>query len=175
MLLIDSVLPPSSVMPWIRSQLASLDPTVPVEMTTLTRTVGSLAARPLFETALLGFFAVIGLVVAIIGLYGVIAYLAAQRTREIGVRMALGAGRLDILRLVLREGLRLTAMGAAVGLAAALAGSRVLKSLLYHVGPHDPVSFILVTLLLALVALTATLVPARAAMKTDPMTALRVE
>jgi putative ABC transport system permease protein len=175
MLVIDSVFPADTVMPWIRSQIASLDPTVPVKTMTLKRTIRSLAARSLFETMLLGFFAVIGLVVAIIGLYGVIAFLAAQRTQEIGVRMALGAGRLDILRLVLREGLRLTVFGAAVGLATAFALSRVLRSLLYRVGPHDPVSFILVTLLLAFVALAATLIPARAAMNTDPMTALRVE
>ena len=175
MLVIDSLLPPDSVMPWIRSQIASLDPTVPIKTIPLKRTIRSLAARPLFETALLGFFAFIGLVVAIIGLYGVIAYLAAQRTQEIGVRMALGADRLDILRLVLREGLRLTAFGAAVGLAAAFALSHLLASLLYKIGPHDPVSFIAVTVLLALVALAATLIPARAAMQTDPMAALRME
>jgi putative ABC transport system permease protein len=175
MLIIDSALPPDTVMPWVRSQITSLDRTVPVETRTLDRTIRSLGARPRFETALLGFFAFTGLVVAIIGLYGVIAFLATQRTQEIGVRMALGASRLDIFQLVLREGLRLSAVGAAAGLAAALALSRMLKSLLYHVGPHDPVSFLLVTMLLALVALAATFIPARAAMKTDPMNALRVE
>ncbi len=175
MLLIDSVLPPDTVMPWVRSAIASLDPTVPVEMETLNRTVSSLVGRPRFETALLGFFAFIGLAMAVIGLYCVIAFLATQRTQEIGIRMALGASRLDILRLILREGVRLVAFGGAVGLAAAFALSRVLKSLLYGVGPHDPVSFFAVTLLLASVALAATLIPARSAMKTDPMTALRVE
>jgi hypothetical protein len=124
MMVIDSVLPPDTVMPWVRSQIASLDPTVPVEMKTLNRTIGSLASRPRFETALLGFFAFIGLVMAVIGLYGVIAFLATQRTQEIGVRMALGASRLDILRLILREGARLVAFGGAVGLAVAFTLSR---------------------------------------------------
>ena len=175
MMVIDSVLPPDTVMPWVRSQIASLDPTVPVEMKTLNRTIGSLASRPRFETALLGFFAFIGLVMAVIGLYGVIAFLATQRTQEIGIRMALGASRLDILRLILREGVRLVAFGGAVGLASAFALSRLLKSLLYGVGPHDPLSFVAVTLLLALVALAATLIPARAAMKVEPVEALRYE
>ncbi len=175
MMVIDSVLPPDTVMPWVRSQIASLDPTVPVEMKTLNRTIASLASRPRFETALLGFFAFTGLAMAVIGLYGVITFLATQRTQEIGVRMALGASRLDILRLILLEGLRLVALGGAAGLVAALLLSRVLKSLLFGIGPHDPVSFIVVTLLLALVAVAATLIPARSAMKTDPMTALRWE
>ena len=174
-MVIDSVLPPDTVMPWVRSQIASLDPTAPVEMKTLNRTIGNLASRPRFETALLGFFAFIGLVMAVIGLYGVIAFLATQRTQEIGIRMALGASRLDILRLILREGVRLVAFGGAAGLAAAFALSRLLKSLLYGVDPHDPLSFVAVTLLLALVALAATLIPARAAMKVEPVEALRYE
>ncbi len=173
--IIDSFLSPRAVAPWVRSQIAQLDPTVPVEIETLKQQVNSLADRPRFETALLGFFAFTGLVVAIIGLYGVIAFMAVQRTQEIGVRMALGASRLDIMRLILREGLRLVALGGAIGLVCALALSRVLKSLLFGVGPHDPASFAAVTLLLALVALAATLIPARSAMKTDPMAALRCE
>lgn len=112
---------------------------------------------------------------AVIGLYGVIALLATQRTHEIGIRMALGASRLDILRLILREGVRLIAFGGAVGLAAAFALSHLLKSLLYGVGPHDPVSFLGVALLLIFVGLLATLVPARSAMKVDPVIALRHE
>ena len=174
-IVIDAVLPPDTVIPWIRSQIASLDPTVPVEMKTLNQTIGSLASRPRFETALLGFFAFIGLVMAVIGLYGVIAFLATQRTQEIGIRMALGATRLHILRLMLREGVRLIAFGGATGLAAAFLLSRVLRSLLYGVGPHDPLSFAAVALLLALVGLTATFIPARSAMKVEPVEALRYE
>jgi predicted permease len=175
LLIVDSVLSPKAAIPWVRSQIAQLDPTVPTKFETLNEQVSKLADRPRFETALLGFFAFTGLVMAVIGLYGVIAFMAAQRTQEIGVRMALGASRFDILRLILREGVRLIALGTAVGIVAALVMSQLLRSLLYQVGPRDPASFIMVTLLLALVALAATLVPARSAMKTDPMQALRCE
>ena len=174
-MIIDAVLPPKAVAPWVRSQIAQLDPTVPVETEPLTRTVSKLADRPRFQTALLSFFAFSGLAMAVIGLYGVIAYMTVQRTQEIGVRMALGAGRLDILRLILGEGVRLIAMGSFLGLLSALALSSVMKSLLYSVSPHDPLSFVVVSLLMAFVGLAATLIPARAAMKTDPMEALRTE
>jgi putative ABC transport system permease protein len=174
-LILKTTLAPKAIAPWVRSAIAQFDPTVPVDIETLNEHVNQLADRPRFETALLSFFAFAGLAMAVIGLYGVIAFMTIQRTQEIGVRMALGAARLDILRLILGEGMRLVAVGGAVGLIAALAVSRVLKSLLFAVGPHDPVSFIAVTLLLALVALAATLIPARFAMKTDPMAALRCE
>jgi ABC-type antimicrobial peptide transport system permease subunit len=137
--------------------------------------VSTLADRPRFATALLGFFAFTGLLMAVIGLYGVIAFIATQRTQEIGVRMALGAGRFDILRLITWEGVRLIALGGIVGLGTALGMSRLLKSLLFSIGPHDPISFIGVALLLTLVALAATLIPARAAMKVEPVVALRYE
>ena len=174
-ILIETALPVSVVAPWVRSQIAQIDPTAPVEIETLTQTVNRLADRPRFETALLGFFALCGLLMAVIGLYGVIAFVAAQRTQEIGVRMALGATRMDILRLIAGEGVRLIVLGGAIGLGAALSAAHLLKSLLFHVGTHDPGSFIAVTLLLVVVALAATLIPARAAMETDPMQALRTE
>ena len=110
-----------------------------------------------------------------IGLYGVIAYLVAQRTQEIGVRMALGADKGDILRLVMGRSLRLIVSGIAVGLVAALAVTRVLSSLLYSIGPHDPFTFGLVTLLLVLVAVVAALVPARSATSVNPIVALRCD
>jgi predicted permease len=166
---------PQALAGWIRAQIAAIDPTVPVDVETLDERVGKLADRPRFETTLLGFFAFTGLMMAVIGLYGVIAYMAVQRRQEIGVRMALGAGRSDILRMILGEGMRLVLLGAVSGLVAALALSRVLKSLLFSVGPYDPTSYVSVALLLGLVALAAALIPARAAMKTDPMAALRVE
>jgi ABC-type lipoprotein release transport system permease subunit len=103
------------------------------------------------------------------------AYRAVQRSQEIGIRMALGAQRPDILRLILWEGMRLVLVGTAAGLAAALALSRVLKSLLFSVGPHDPLSFFVVTVALAIVALLATLLPARRAASVDPTEALRAE
>jgi putative ABC transport system permease protein len=112
---------------------------------------------------------------AVVGLYGVISFLVAQRTQEIGVRMALGADRGDVLRMVMAQSLRLVVCGVVVGLAAALALSRVLASLLFGVGPRDPVTFALVALLLLMIALLATLTPARSASRVDPMVALRCD
>ncbi len=121
------------------------------------------------------FFAFTGLVMAVIGLYGLTAYLAQRRTQEIGLRMALGAARGDILRLVAWEGLRLIAFGGALGLAAAIATSQLLSSLLFSIGPYDPTTYAAVALLLVLVALAAILIPARAATRVDPAIALRCE
>ena len=112
---------------------------------------------------------------AVIGLYGVIAFVAAQRTQEIGVRMALGATRLDILRLIAAEGVRLIVLGGVLGLCAALSTAQLIRSLLYNVGPHEPATYMASVLLLVLVALAATLIPARAAMKVEPVVALRYE
>lgn len=173
--IVDSILPAQTVALSLRSRIAQLDPIVPIKIEPLDEYVSRLADRPRFETALLGFFALAGVTLAAIGLYGVVAFMTAQRTTEIGVRMAIGATRIDILRLVLREGLRLTALGGAVGLIAALALTRVLRSLLFQVGPHDPLSFVAVTLLLILIALAATLVPARTAIGVEPAIALRGE
>lgn len=174
-LIVKTTLAPKAVEAWVRSGIAQIDPTVPVEMETLSERVNELSDRPRFETALLGFFAFTGLTLAVIGLYGVIAFMAVQRTQEIGVRMALGASRADILRLIAGEGARLIVLGGVLGLGAAIGATQLLKSLLFQVGPHDPVSFVAVAVLLGLVAILATLVPARAAMKSDPMAALRCE
>jgi len=148
---------------------------VPVKIEALDRTVSTMADRPRFETALLGFFAFTGLVLAVIGLYGVIAFIAVQRTQEIGVRLALGARRIDILRLIALEGVRLILVGAATGLASALALTQLLRTMLFDIGARDPLTFAAVAMLLVLVALAATLIPARAAMKVEPMVALRYE
>jgi ABC-type lipoprotein release transport system permease subunit len=172
---VKTALRPESLAPWIRAQIAQIDPTVPVDIDALAEHVSKLADRPRFETALLGFFAFCGLLMAVIGLYGVIAFVVAQRTQEIGVRMALGATRLDILRLIAVEGVKLIVLGGAMGLGAALAAAQLLKSLLYNVGPNDPVIYLAVALLLAVVALVATLIPARAAMRVEPVVALRYE
>ncbi|WP_263357111.1 ABC transporter permease [Acidicapsa ligni] len=171
----DTVLAPATVSPWVRSQIAHLEPMAPIEIETLNERVSKLADRPRFETALLGFFALTGLSMAVIGLYGVTSFLATQRTQEIGVRMALGANRADILRLIVHEGARLLLLGAAIGVSASLALTQLLKSLLFDIGPRDPATLGAVTLLLAVVALAATLIPARSAMQTDPMEALRCE
>lgn len=169
---VRSVLPPEEMSGWIRSQVAALDPTLPVDIATLRQRVAKLADQPRFQTTLVSFFASAGLVLAMIGLYGVIAYLVAQRTHEIGVRMALGADKGNVLRLVMGRSLRLIVSGIAFGLAAALAATRVLSSLLYNVGPHDPLTFGLVTLLLVLVAIVAAFIPARSAMSVNPIVAL---
>ena len=173
--LLESTLPVSVVTPWIRSQIAQLDPTAPAEIGVLSQDVHKLADRPRFETSLLGFFALCGLAMAVIGLYGVISFVAVQRTQEIGVRMAMGATRLDILRLIAGEGIRLIVLGGVVGLCAALATAQILMSLLYNVGPLDPWIYAGVALVLAIVAIAATLIPARAAMKVEPVEALRYE
>lgn len=173
--LVDSVLPASTIGPWVQSQIAALDPTIPVELEPLTQTISRLADRPRFETALLGFFAFSGLVLAIIGLYGVIAYMATQRTQEIGVRMALGATKANILGLIAEDGLRLVLAGGALGLVTALVVSRLLKALLFQVSTYDPLTFIAVPALLCLVALVAILIPACAGMRVEPAIALRNE
>jgi putative ABC transport system permease protein len=160
---------------WAQSEVEGLDPTLPVTLGTMEERLATFAARPRFDAALLGMFAASGVMLAAIGIYGVIAFLVSQRTQEIGVRMALGANRRDILRLIFSESLPLVALGSIVGVAAALAVSRVLKNLLFNVAPHDPISYVTVVLLLIIVAFVATLLPARAASKTEPMVALRVD
>jgi len=175
MLVLETALPTSVIAPWVRSQIAQLDSLAPVEIEPLDQTVSKLADRPRFETALLGFFAFCGLLMAVIGLYGVIAFMVAQRTQEIGVRMALGATRWDILRLIASEGIRLIVLGGIAGLAAAVVSAELLKSLLYNVGPHDPATYAAVALLLGGIALLACYIPARRAAAVDAVVALRCE
>jgi ABC-type transport system, involved in lipoprotein release, permease component len=120
-------------------------------------------------------FAITALCLAALGIYGVISYIVSERTHEIGIRLALGAEKKNILQLVLRQGLGLALAGAAVGLAGALIVSQLMTGLLYGVHPADPVVFLIVPLLLFLVAIAATYLPARRAMRVDPMVALRHE
>jgi predicted permease len=134
----------------------------------------SLAMRR-FSMILLGIFAVLALVMSCVGIYGVISYLASQRTHEIGIRMALGAERRDVLRMVLSEGVKMTLVGVAIGLVAAFALTRLMASMLFGITAHDPLSFAGVAGLLILVALAACYIPARRATKVDPMVALRWE
>jgi putative ABC transport system permease protein len=172
---VRSSLPPDQTSRWIRSQVAALDPTLPIDVATLHQRVSKLADQPRFQTLLVGFFAATGLILALIGLYGVISFLVAARTQEIGVRLALGAKKSDILRLVMGQSLRLIAAGTALGLIAALAATRVLSSQLFGIGANDPGTFVIVTLLLIFVALIATLLPARSASRVNPIVALRFE
>ncbi len=174
-LILKTTLPPAATQAWIRSQVAALDLTVPVDIKMLSERVGKLADRPRFEMLLVLFFALTGLLLAVIGLYGVISFFVVQRTHEIGIRMALGALQADILRLVLTNALRLIVPGVLLGLVLALALSRLLSSLLFNVGPHDPLAFAVVTCLLILVALLATLIPATSAIRVNPTVALRCD
>ena len=134
----------------------------------------SLAARR-FAMILLGVFAVLALVLASVGIYGVIAYVVGQRTQEIGIRMALGAQRNDVLRLILWQGTRLALLGICIGIVGALALTRLMTKLLYGVSATDPLTFAGLALILAAVAIAACCLPARKAMRVDPMVALRYE
>jgi ABC-type antimicrobial peptide transport system permease subunit len=124
---------------------------------------------------LLGTFAALALALAMVGVYGVIAYWVSQRTREIGIRMAMGARRADVLRLVLLRGLKIGTIGVALGVAGALALSRLMSTLLYGVSPADPFTFAMVSMMMALIVLVACFVPAQRATRVDPMVALRYE
>jgi ABC-type antimicrobial peptide transport system permease subunit len=124
---------------------------------------------------LLGVFAALALLLACVGIYGVISYMASQRMHEIGIRIALGAQRANVLRLVIGEGTRMALVGVALGTAAALGLTRLMANQLFGVSAHDPLTFIGMALLLAIVAVGACYLPARRAMRTDPMTALRQE
>jgi predicted permease len=160
----------------IKSQIKAADPRLPVSFVrTLDSLVNDSAADQIALAKLSTFFAGLALLLACVGLYGVMSYTVAGRTREIGVRMALGARRVDVVRLVLREGLLLVVIGLVVGIPLALASSRLLHSFLFEMKSTDPVSMGAVVLLLGLVAAFAGLIPARRAAKVDPMVALRYE
>jgi putative ABC transport system permease protein len=160
----------------IRGEILAIDPDQPVDsMRTMEAIVATHWARPQMVSRLLGAFAGIALLLSAIGLYGVIAYSVSQRTQEIGIRMALGAGRAQVLKMVMRQGLRLVLAGVLIGAASSLGLTRLLASMLYGVAPHDPAVFVGISLFLVGVALMATLLPAHRATRVDPMVALRYE
>jgi putative ABC transport system permease protein len=174
--LVRTATPPLSLVGPIRQALGELDKEQPMaKIATMDELVGDSVARSRFTTLLLSYFAGLALVLACIGIYGVTAYSVAQRVNEIGIRIALGAQRADVLRIVLGQGIRLAAIGVAIGVVAALALARLMTTLLYGVSPTDPPTFIGVATLLACVALLACYIPARRAMRVDPVIALRYE
>ncbi|MBI3664778.1 MAG: ABC transporter permease [Acidobacteria bacterium] len=167
---------PESLATAVRREVASLDPELPVyNIATMEQRLSTTVAPRRFRTLLLGLFAALALALAAVGIYGVMSYAVSVRTSEIGVRMALGAQASDILKLVVGQGLTVTIMGLALGLAGALVLTRFLAGLLYGVKATDPPTFIGVSLFLAAVALTACYIPARRATRVDPVAALRHE
>jgi len=165
----------ATVMPWARTEIASLDPTVPVEFGTMTARIGKLTERPRFDAVLLSLFAAIAVLLAALGLYGVVSFFVSQRTQEIGVRMALGATPRGISAMVLSNVARWTAAGAALGLLGAWFCTRLLQSLLFEVRAHDPLLLTMALLMLVAVALAAAWIPARRAAQVEPVVALRYE
>ncbi|MEP6691401.1 MAG: ABC transporter permease [Gemmatimonadaceae bacterium] len=168
--------PSSVVVPAIRRELASLDKDLPMfDVLTMRDRIGGATTRPRYSAMLFGTFAAVALVLSAIGIYGVMSYAVTQRSREIGIRMALGADRSRVLGMIVGRGMSLAAIGAATGALIALAGGRVLTSMLYEVKPTDPVTFSLVAALLGVVALVASAIPARRATRVDPLSVMRAE
>jgi len=167
---------PLALLAALKGSVAELDPSLPLSaVATMDQLVTATLARPRVNAAVLGGFALVALALAAVGIYGVITYGVVQRTRELGIRMALGAGSSQLLRLVVRQGMAPVLAGIALGGLGALAGTRVLRSLLFGVGATDPLTFALVTGFLLAVSLTASYLPARRAARSDPMAALRNE
>jgi len=175
-LVVRSAAAAASLAPLLRREVQAVDRDLVVTaVATMEQALSDAVAPPRFRTALLAAFAAAAVLLAALGIYGLIAWSVAQRTHEIGVRMALGAGRADVLRLVVGQGAHLAAAGIGLGLAGAFALTQVLAILLFGVSATDPLTFVLAPLLLAAVALTASLIPARRAAAIDPHAALKVE
>ncbi len=167
---------PLGLVPAVRKEVQAIDPDQPISaIRTMDEWVDSSTSTPRYRTTLLVLFAVLAMILAATGIYGVMSYSVARRTHEIGVRMALGARRRDVLAMVVRQGMLLVVVGLAIGLAGAFALTRVMSSLLFGVSAKDPMTFVLVAGLLSLVALIACYIPARRATKVDPLVALRYE
>jgi putative ABC transport system permease protein len=175
-LVIRTTADPLSLASAVRREIKALDPELSLaNVKPLEQLVYESVAEPRYRTTLLGLFAAVALLLAAIGLYGVLAYAVTNRTHEIGIRMALGAQARDVLRLVIGHGIKLALIGVVLGLGAALALTQLMKTLLFDVSPNDPLTFVVIALLLILVALVACWIPARRATKVDPMIALRCE
>jgi putative ABC transport system permease protein len=168
--------PPLNLVPDVRAAVHALDKELPITgIRDMRDVVASSTVDWRFRAVLLGAFGALALFIAAIGVYGVISYSVAQRTQEIGIRVALGALRRDVLALVVWQSMRTSLIGIGIGLASAYALTRLMVNLLFGVSATDPFTFLGIAFLLALVALAACLVPARRAMRIDPMTALRYD
>jgi putative ABC transport system permease protein len=166
--------PPLALVGAVRAALAEAAPGTPAfEVRTMEDRIEGVTAFQRFGATLLGLFAAVALVLAALGVYGVVSFGAAQRTRELGVRVALGATRRDLVRLVARGGLAIAAAGTLLGLAGALAATRVLRSLLYGVAPSDPATYVGIVLVLGAAVLAASWLPARRASRVAPAAVLR--
>jgi len=167
---------PSTVVSALRSQVLAIDKELPLfGVASMDDLLAEETADQRFEAAAVGLFAGLALLLAAVGIYGVISYMVSQRTREIGVRMAVGAQRGDVLRMVIRDGMFVTGAGMAVGIGGALALTRLMRNLLFQITPNDPATYLGVTVILATIGLVACWVPGRRAMRIDPMAALRYE
>lgn len=167
---------PANLAAAIRQEVKTIDPDQPIAaVKTMDEWVATAVSAPRYRTSLLALFALVALILASTGIYGVMSYSVTQRTREIGVRMALGAGQLDVLKLVVRQGMVLVVIGVVIGLAGAFALTRVMSSLLFEVTPKDPLTFTVVAAFLTVVAFVACYIPARRATRVDPLVALRCE
>ena len=174
--IVRSQLDPAQLIPNLKARIRALDNNLPVKgITAIDEMFSASLSRQRFNTLLLTIFSWLALALAAIGIYGVMSYTVTQRTHEIGIRMALGAQRRDVLKLIVRQGIGLAVLGVALGLAAAFALTRLMSSLLFGIGATDPFTFAAIALLLVAVALLACYIPARRATKVDPMVALRYE
>ncbi|HEX8748287.1 MAG TPA: FtsX-like permease family protein, partial [Pyrinomonadaceae bacterium] len=176
MLSVRTASAPESMAASLRKQVYALDPDQPVsDVMTMEERLNQSLSQPRFSAVLLGLFALVALVLAAVGIYGVISYTVTQRTHEIGIRMALGASAQDILKMVVGQGMMLTLIGVGIGLVAAFLLTRAMSSLLFEVSSFDPLTYAGVSLLLVIIAFIACYIPARRATRVDPMIALRYE
>ena len=175
-LLVRTAGKPTGMAEAIRNAVRTMDKTLPVDnVRTMDQRLSDSVAEPRFRTLLLAAFALLALTLAAVGVYGVMSHMVAQRTREIGVRMALGAQRCSVLAMVIGQGMKVTALGVAIGVCGSFGLTRVLKTFLFHVAPTDPSIFVLAGVVLAGVAVAACYIPARRAARIDPIVALRCE